>query len=170
MRNSTTKEIQKSLQDLDPGSLWYQRIVEKLHPYTDLKDPRLAKKFRLDQLLRFARRVDGFSGTCDDCRNYKSEISGMVDELGNTIQANDKSTMVPYFNDIDSIKKHLKETHHLLDDHHYLTLFSSIGTALAIGTSTALGDFRYAAYAAVIACIGAGFCMDRKAKKEGRTL
>ena len=46
---------------MEVGSQWYNRISSEIYQYQITLAPKNSKKYKLDQLLRIAKRVDDFS-------------------------------------------------------------------------------------------------------------
>ncbi len=46
---------------------WYGRIEKEVGPYRDSLGKKMSKRYKLDLLLRIARRVSDFSAGCGNC-------------------------------------------------------------------------------------------------------
>ena len=159
---------------MEVGSQWYNRIDSEISQYTISSGNREVKKYKLDRLLRVARRVDDFSQTCDECRTYQKEIEGLVQELDMLFQRPDRQQHRKYTKTVFNITEHLKKIHKLVDKGHYIGIGISIGMALGAGIGAALG----AAFdnpgvgTGVGLALGAaaGVYLDRKAREESRVI
>ena len=159
---------------MEVGSQWYNRIASEISQYMVPPGRKDVKKYKLDQLLRLARRVDDFSQTCDECRTYQKEIEGLVQELDFLIQRPDKDKLKKYTKNVYEITEHLKKVHKLVDKGHYMGVGIGIGMAVGAGIGAALGaaldnpSIGTGVGIALGAAVGA--YLDRKAKEEGRVI
>lgn len=159
---------------MEVGSQWYNRIASEISQYTISPGNKEVKKYKLDRLLRVARRVDDFSQTCSDCQMHRNEIEGYVKEMGLLIQSPDKEQLKKYNKTIYEIIEHLKKVHNLVDKGHYVGIGIGIGMALGAGIGAALGvAFDNPSIGTGIGVVlGAvvGAYLDRKAREEGRVI
>jgi hypothetical protein len=159
---------------MEVGSQWYNRVASEVNQYQVSLGAKGSKRYKLDMLLRVARRLDDFSQTCDECRTYQKEIDGLVQDLGLLVQMPDRQQQKKYARKIWDITEHLKKVHHLVDKGHYTGM--GVGIGLAIGS--ALGAALGAAFdspgvgTGIGAALGAivGVYLDRKAREEGRVI
>jgi hypothetical protein len=124
---------------MEVGSQWYNGIVTEVSQYRLTLGPKNAKKYRLDQLLRVAKRIDDFSGLCAECQAFQAEISRLVKDLGLITQMPDRDKLKKYLQAIHQMTEHLKKVHHLVDKGHYTGIGIGIGMAIGGGIGTALG-------------------------------
>ena len=159
---------------MEVGTQWYNRIAADISTHQLTLGPKDAKKYRLDQLLRIAKRIDDFSGICAECQAFQAEITRMVHDLGMVSQMPDQDELKKYLQAIERMTEHLKKVHHLVNKGHYtgigigigLVLGGSIGTALGAafdspGIGTGIG-------AGVGLLIGA--LLDKRARDEGKVI
>ena len=71
---------------LEAGSQWFNRIDAEIDRYRLSLGEKGSRKFKLDLLLRVARRIDQFSQTCGECEKRKQEISRLVQDLSRLLQ------------------------------------------------------------------------------------
>jgi hypothetical protein len=160
--------------DISVGSQWYNRIASDISGYKLTLGPKESRKYRLDQLLRIARRVDDFSGICAQCQGYQQEIARMVQDLSLMVQMPDKEGQKKYFKTIASLTEHLKNVHKLVDKGHYIGMGIGIGMAVGAGIGTALGAVLD--NPGIGTGIGAGLglaigaYLDKKARGEGKVI
>ena len=156
------------------GSQWYNRIASELGQYQVTLGQKGAKKYRIDLLLRVARRVDDFSGICEECRNYQQEINGLVQELSMLVQMPSKESLKKYNKDINNLVEHLKKVHKLVDKGHYTGMGVGIGMAIGGGIGAAIGAAAdnpgIGTGIGVALGVVIGMYLDRKAREEGRVI
>jgi hypothetical protein len=156
------------------GSQWHNRIDSEIDQYRVSLGPKGAKSYRLDTLLRVAKRVDDFSQTCGECQTYQKEIEGLVQELGLITQVPDKESRKKYTAAIDRIIEHLKKTHKLVDKGHYMGVGIGIGMAIGAGMGAALGAIvnnpGIGSGIGIAFGVAVGAYLDRKADREGRVI
>ena len=156
------------------GSQWYNRIAIEIGQFQVTLGPKDFKKYKLDLLLRIAKRVDDFSNICAECQNYQQEITRLVQEMSLLIQMPSKEGLRSHTKAVSSMVEHLKKVHKLVEKGHYIGL--GIGIGVTVGAI--LGGSLGAAFdspgigtgigIALGAAIGA--YLDRKAKEEGRVI
>lgn len=155
---------------------WYGTIVKKIGVYKDRfsnkesfskKDYRKYKRYKLDLLLRVAKRVASFSD-CGECQSFQGEITKLVDGLGDIINSS-KENLKKHSKMVNTIIKHLQKNHKLVREGYYIGVCMGMGTAFGVALNAALGS---GAGIAIGICIGfvIGKSMDAKAKKEGRVI
>ena len=159
---------------MEVGSQWYNRIASEISQYTISPGNKEIRKYKLDRLLRIARRVDDFSQTCEECRMHRNEIEGLVQQLDLIVQRPDRQQHRKYTKAVFNITEHLKKVHKLVDKGHYVGIGISIGMAVGAGIGAALGaafdnpGIGTGVGIALGAAVGA--YLDRKAKEEGRVI
>jgi hypothetical protein len=159
---------------MEVGSQWYNRTASELDQYRLSLSKKEVAKYKIDLLLRVAKRVDDFSQTCDECRTNQREIEGLVQELDLLIQRPNKEQHKKCTKAVFEITEHLKKVHKLVEKGHYMGMGIGIGMAIGAGIGAALG----AAFdnpgvgTGVGLALGAavGAYLDRKAKEEGRVI
>lgn len=148
---------------------WYDDIVKEIDKHKGRFTLGEYKKYKLDLLLRAAKRVDRFSVDCSQCQNFRGDIEKLVEHSGNLIQSS-KEERKNYFRTIDSVIKHLQEHHKLIVDEQNLEIWIAIGMTLGIVFGSSLDNIGAGIVIGigVGAAIGAG--LDDKAKKEGKVI
>ena len=155
---------------MEAHSNWYERTVKEISLHKDSLSKKDAKKYKLDLLLRIARRVDDFSATCGECQTFKQEITVLTGALGNLIQIPNKENRKSYLKQIKSLVKHLQKEHKLVTEGQYMAMWSGIGPALGIAFGAALDNIGIGVAIGVVIGLAIGRYMDNKAKKEGRVI
>jgi uncharacterized protein YcfJ len=156
------------------GSQWYNRVATEIGQYQITLGQKDAKRYKLDLLLRVARRVDEFSATCPECQTFKQEITRLTQELSLLTQMPSKEGIKSHTKAINSLVEHLKKVHKLVDKGHYLGMGISIGLLIGGGLGGAFGaalDNPGIGTAVGIALgIAIGTYLDRKAREEGKVI
>ncbi|MGB3458520.1 MAG: hypothetical protein WBB08_04350 [Halobacteriota archaeon] len=156
---------------------WYIDIVKEIGRHKDKFSKRDYKKYKLDLLLRMAKRVASFSADCVECQNFQGEIKKLAEDLGNLVQAS-KEERKSYFKMINSILKHLQERHKLITEGENFGIWTGIGIAIGGGMGIVFGvgsdniGIGIPIGAGIGIAIGSaiGSYMDAKAKKEGMVI
>ena len=152
---------------------WYKAVVKEIDKHEDKFSKRDHKKYKLDLLLRMAKRVASFSADCVECQNFQGEITKLAEDLGNLVQAS-KEERKSYFKMINSILKHLQERHKLITEGENVGIWIGIGIAIGLGMGIAFGvgsdNIGVGIAIGVGIGIAIGSCMDAKAKKEDKVI
>ena len=101
---------------MEAHSDWYNRILKEINLHKDTLSKKDFKKYKLDLLLRIAKRVDDFSSHCGECYTFQQGITGLAQELSLLIQMPDKGGRKRYNKAINNITKHLQKTHKLVTE------------------------------------------------------
>jgi len=151
-------------------SNWYDNIVKEINLYQNSLNKKVSKKYKLDLLLRIAKRVADFSTQCGQCQMFQQDITTLTKELSYLPQTQNKEAQKRYFKTIGNITKHLQKQHKLVTKGHY------IGTAMAIGAGTGVALGAVLDNAAIGPALGItiglaiGSYLDKKAQKEDRVI
>ena len=167
---SISTTIYKKLEELESGSAWYRRINEKVQPVIDYNPKRTVQKYKLDQFLRMARKIDSFSDVCEECQASKLEITGLADEIGNIIQTEDPEKSKRFQEELNRFIKHLREKHNLVNKGYYTGLMGSLGIGAGVALSAVFSNIPYGSAIATVGFILIGLALDYKAQKDGRVI
>ena len=154
---------------MEAHSDWYNRVVQEINLHKNALNKKDYKKYKLDLLLRIAKRVDDFSSICGRCQLFQPEITRLTGDLQN-ISLMSKENRKSYFKTIGNITKHLQKQHKLVTAGHYLGICMSIGTGVGIAIGAALGNPGIGPAIGIALGVAVGSYLDRKAKKEGRVI
>ncbi len=154
---------------MEAHSDWYNRVVQEINLHKNALNKKDYKKYKLDLLLRIAKRVDDFSSICGKCQLFQPEITRLTGDLQN-ISLMSKENRKSYFKTIGNITKHLRKQHKLVTAGHYLGICMSIGTGVGIAIGAALGNPGIGPAIGIALGVAVGSYLDRKAKKEGRVI
>jgi len=163
---------------MEAGSHWYNRIATEISQYQTTLNKKDARKYKLDLLLRVAKRVDDFSSYCGECQTFKQEITGLVQELSLLLQMPSKQGLKSHTRAVRNLVEHLKKVHKLVDKGHYLGIGIGIGMAIGAALGAALGASLGAALdnpgigtaVGIALGIAVGRYLDKKAEKEDRVI
>ena len=159
---------------METGSQWYSRVVTEVEQYQVTLGQKGAKKYKLDLLLRVARRVDEFSNICAECQTHKQEMTNLLHELSMLVQMPEKEGMKNYTKALNNIVEHLKKVHKLVDKGQYMGMGIGIGLAVGAGLGAALGSIfdnsGGGTAIGIVLGVAIGTYLDRKAKQEGRVI
>ena len=159
---------------MEVDSQWYNRIATEIGQYQITLGQKEAKKYKLDLLLRIAKRVDDFSQTCGECQTFQSEITGLVQELSLLTQMPSREGIKKHSKAVNSLVNHLKKVHKLVEKGHYMGVGIGIGMAIGAGLGGALGAVLDNAGIGTIVGIAIGVAigayLDKKAEREGRVI
>lgn len=154
---------------MEAHSDWYNRIVQEINLHKNALSKKDYKKYKLDLLLRVAKRVDDFSSICGRCQLFQPEITRLTGDLQN-ISLMSKENRKSYFKTIGNITKHLRKQHKLVTAGYYLGICMSIGTGVGVAIGAALGNPGIGPAIGIALGVAVGSYLDRKAKKEGRVI
>lgn len=159
---------------MEVGSRWYNRIATEIGQYQVTLGQKDFKKYKLDLLLRIAKRVDDFSATCGECQTFQSEINRLVQELSLLTQMPSKEGIKSHTKAVRILVDHLKKVHKLVEKGHYLGIGIGIGMAIGAALGGTLGAALDNPGIGTAVGIGLGIAigtyLDRKAKEEGRVI
>ena len=159
---------------MEAHSDWYNRIDNEISQYQSTLNKKDAKKYKLDLLRRIAGRVDDFAGYCGECQAFKSEISGLLQELSLLVQMPNKQNQRSYSKSINNIVTHLKKVHKLVNKGHYIGIGIGIGTAIGAGLGGVLGaasdNPAIGTPLGMAVGLAIGSYLDTKAEREGKVI
>jgi len=158
---------------MEVHSDWYNRIVKEINLYKDSLSKKDAKKYKLDLLLRVARRVDDFFSLCGQCQLLQPEITKITGELGYLTQMPKQApreARKSYHKTLNNIIKHLKKHHKLVTEGYYKGIWMAIGPAISVAIGAALGNPGIGIGIGVAIGLAVGSYLDKKAEKEGRVI
>lgn len=153
---------------------WYRDIVKEITLYKDRLSKRDYKKYKLDLLMRIAKRVADYSPNCGECQNFKKEITKLTEDLGDFHSSKEKRK--GYFKVIEIFTKHLQKSHKLIVEGKYISTWTVIGFIVAFVLGTlfkASGMSMGFSNGLIIGLIFGGvigFALEIIAKKRGRVI
>ena len=159
---------------MEVGSQWYNRVATEIGQYQITLGQKGYKRYKLDLLLRVAKRVDDFSHKCGECQRLQPEITGLMQEMSLLTQMPSKEGMKRHTKAVGSLVEHLKKVHKLVDKGHYRGMGIGIGMVIGGAIGGSLGAAMDNPGIGTVIGIGIGFAigmyLDRKAEREGRVI
>ena len=158
---------------VESHSVWYDKIVKEINLHKDSLSQKDAKKYKLDLLLRVARRVDDFYSYCGECQLFQPEITKLTQDLSNLAQMPQpaaKEGRRNYNKTLDNIVKHLRKQHKLVTQGYYRGIGMMIGAVVSSAIGAALGNPGIGAAVGIGVGLAIGSYLDKKAEKEGRVI
>lgn len=154
---------------------WYRGIVKEVTLYKDRLSKRDYKKYKLDLLLRIAKRVAGYSPDCGECQNFRGEITKLTEDLGDLHSSKEK--LKGYFKVIEIFTKHLQKSHKLITEGKNTKTWVVIGVifgGVVLGTllraaGISMG-FSNGLLIGLIIGGAIGITLDSIAKKRGKVI
>ena len=153
---------------------WYRGIVKEVTLYKDRLSKRDYKKYKLDLLLRIAKRTAGYSPDCGECQNFRGEITKLTEDLGDLYSSKEKRK--GYFKVIEIFTKHLQKSHKLITDGKNIKTWGVIGWIVGIVLGTLLKasgmsmGFSNGLIIGLVLCGAIGIALDAIAKKRGKVI
>ena len=170
------------------SSDWYDEIAGEIRRYRDKFGEKAYKKYKLDLLvplekykldflLRVAKRVDSFSVGCDECQQFRGEITKLARNLGDPATST-KEERKNHSRVIDTMTKHLQKDHKLVMARENVGKLAGMvmvfGSAFGVVIGVKLGNvvFGITFGTGIGLMIGAaiGASLDAKAEKAGRII
>ena len=158
---------------MDVHNRWYEDVAKVINSYLDTLSQKERKKYKLDLLLRLARRVADFSAECGECQLLQPEIFTLAQNLSNLVhlpKQTAKEARRRYFKTIKQITKHLQKKHKLVTEGYYKGIWMAIGPGISLALGAALGNPGVGAGIGVAIGLAIGSYLDKKAQKEGRVI
>jgi hypothetical protein len=149
---------------------WYDDIAKIINSYQDSLTKKEQKKYKLDLLLRVARRIADFSPECGQCQLFQQEITTLTQDLGNLIQMPDKARRKSYLKTINHVVKHLQSQHKLVTQGHHVGLWVAIGTAIGVALGAGMENVGAGIPIGTAIGVAVGMALDAKAKKEDKVI
>jgi len=150
-------------------SKWYDGIGKEISFHKDTLSAKDNKKYKLDLLLRLAKRVADFSPYCGECQMFQQDITRITEDLKNIFLMS-KETKKSYFKTISDITKHLQKKHKLVSGGQNIGIWISVGTGIGVALGAALDNTGLGTAIGIAIGVAIGSYMDRKAKKEGKVI
>ena len=152
---------------------WYDRIAKEISLHQDTLSKKEAKKYKLDLLMRAARRVADFSPSCGECQLFQPEIAKLTQDLSNLVHMPkqvSKQEHKSYFKTINNIIKHLQKHHKLVSKGQNIGIWMAIGVGIGAALGAALENPGVGTAIGVAIGVAVGSYLDKKAEKEGRVI
>jgi hypothetical protein len=148
---------------------WYTSISRDLNSYRGTWNRKDIQKYKIDLLLRVAKRVDFFAVEEAECRDYKNEIGKMVTSL-KSVPDIAKERRNYYLKSIDRMVNHLHKKHHLMSEGQNIGNFLSLGFMIGLLVGIFMGNGIIGLFVGAAAGAGIGYLLELKAKSSGRMI
>lgn len=148
---------------------WYENTEKAITSYQSGLTPKEVKKYKLDLLLRVARRIADFSDECGQCQVFQPDITQLVQELG-TLSRRPKDARRAYSKKMKLVISHLQKNHKLITEGHYRNLGMAIGSGVGVALGVAFDTVGGGTGIGAGIGMAVGASLDAKAKKEGRVI
>ncbi|MHC4460602.1 MAG: hypothetical protein ACYS6W_16915 [Planctomycetota bacterium] len=153
---------------------WQNDIAQEIGGYKDKFSKKDSKKCKLDLLARVTKRVAGFSADCNECRQFQGEITKLVEDLGDLVDAS-KENRKNHLKVISTIIKHLQKRHKLkryklICEGEYTMLGMVMGLVFGSAIGAAVGNVAIGIPVGMGVGMAIGFAMEVKAKKDGKVI
>ena len=154
---------------METHSVWYDKTIKQINLHLDTFSKKEAKKYKLDLLLRVAKRVDDFSSYCGECQAFQQDITRLTEDLGN-ISLMSKDEQKSYSGTINNIVKHLQKQHKLVSPGQTMGIWMAIGAGVGTALGVALDNPGIGTPLGIGLGLAIGSYLDKKAKEEGRVI
>ena len=149
---------------------WYEDTAKIINSYQYSLSKKEQKRYKLDLLLRVARRVADFSDECGQCQLFQPEITTLTQDLGSLVQMPDKARRKIYLKTINHIIKHLQSEHKLVTQGHNVGLWTAIGSGIGVALGAGMDNVGGGIPIGIAIGVAIGIALDAKAKKEDRVI
>ena len=149
---------------------WYNSIGKEISLYKDTLSKKDYKKYKLDLLLRVAKRVADFSSDCGECQMFQQEITKLTQDLGYLVQMPNKERRKSYFKTINNIIKHLQKYHKLVTEGQNIGIWMALGSGIGVAIGAGMESVAIGIPIGVGIGVAIGAALDAKAKKEGKVI
>jgi len=148
---------------------WYDKTEKEIGSQQDMLGQKEYKKYKLNLLMRIARRVADFSPTCGQCQLHQGDITGLTQSLRN-LSLMSKEGRKGYFKQINSLTEHLKKAHKLVTKGQYMGMWMSLGSGIGVAIGAGIDNIGAGTGLGVAIGLGVGKYLDNKAAREGRVI
>ena len=155
---------------MEVHNAWYDKINKEIGLHQDNLSKKEAKKYKLDLLLRVAKRVADFSPECGGCQLSQQEITTLTQDLGNLVQMPDKRKRQSYLKKINKTVKHLQSEHKLITRGQNIGLWVAIGSGIGVALGAGMDNVGGGIPIGIGIGTAIGIALDAKAKKEDRVI
>jgi seryl-tRNA synthetase len=152
-----------------------EKLLKDLAEVNEKIGEKQAKELKLKRLERIIKRLESFSGNCEDCRKYLMELNQHLENLMNKHGNIEKMDVKEHHRLENVIISHLQKTHKLVLEGYYMSLYMSIGMSVGLlfgivfFENVGLGMPSGLSFGLAIG-VAIGVSMDADAKKKGRTI
>jgi hypothetical protein len=148
---------------------WLNNTLESFAAYKQTLSNKDIKKYKLDYIARVAKRIADLSNECEDCQNYKAEISKLAQDLGGLVQSS-KEEKKNHDRKIKKITSHLQKKHKLVAEGTYVGFGIAVGPAIGIALGSGMGNVGAGIGIGIGIGLAIGSALEAKAKKDGKII
>jgi hypothetical protein len=149
----------------------FDRLIQDLEELSNEIGDINSKRLNISQLIRVTKRLESFSGECEECEEQLSEIGIRINVLKNKQGQLEKFELKVHQQKVNAILSHLQKKHKLVAEGTYLSIYMSIGMSLGLVFGMLIYDnlsMGLSLGMGIGVAIGAG--LDANAKKKGLTI
>lgn len=149
----------------------FDRLIQDLEELSNEIGDINSKRLNITQLIRVVKRLESFSGECEECEKQLSEIGIRINVLKNKQGHLEKFELKEHQQKVNAILSHLQKKHKLVAEGTYLSIYMSIGMSLGLVFGMLIYDnlsMGLSLGMGIGVAIGAG--LDANAKKKGLTI
>lgn len=112
-------------------SLWYGKIAFEVEHQKEAISQKDYRFFNIDRFLRVAQWVGRFSAECEYCRNSRSEVEALSENL-TTMLNGSREQRADFERRSERLAKHLVKSHDLSLIQYYTSTYSLAGMAIGL--------------------------------------
>ena len=155
---------------METENKWCDEIAAKIDEQKEKFSEKDFKRYRLDVLVRAAKRAEALSADCEECERLKADFMRLADGVGELARTTKEAARRSHLRGVQAVMKHLAKQHKLTCEGDYTNcgLVLGMGIGLAIGASMD----NIATGVSVGLCLGLviGALWEADAKKKGRMI
>ena len=155
---------------MEVHNAWHDKTSKEITLHRETLSKKDAKKYKLDLLLRVAKRIADFSFECGGCQLSQQEITTLTQDLGNLVQMPDKGGRKRYLKKINRIVKHLQSEHKLVTQGQNVGLWIAIGSGIGVALGAGMDNVGGGIPIGIAIGTAVGIALDAKAKREDRVI
>ncbi|MBH1940625.1 hypothetical protein I5677_06965 [Mobilitalea sibirica] len=148
-----------------------ENAVRDLKEKKNNSKDRYMKPLNVDLLERITQRLIEFSDNCDECTNFITDLTDLLNDIIYKQEPLDKKDFMRFQSKLKVITQHMEKEHNLLPDGHYISMYLPLGISfglifgLILFDNISMGLPLGVAFGLII-----GSSMDADAKKKGKTI
>jgi len=105
---------------------WSEKINQEIDQKLEKTREQDLRFFRIEEFKRNISRVDDFHSTCADCKRFQTDISEVVDSIGEAIKTPGRNRR-QYDKLISRLSKHIKKEHKFYPPYYFSYVYALIG-------------------------------------------
>ncbi|MGB2957519.1 MAG: hypothetical protein WBG01_02815 [Bacteroidota bacterium] len=148
---------------------WYDDIVKVVDEQKIRLGKKTQKKYKVDSLLRVAKRVAEFAEDCEECRGFQGEINTLASRLGN-VEEFSKEERKEYSRTRKKLTEHLQKKHKLVPEGYYVGVGVALGISIGVAIGTAIQVIGAGIGIGLALGAAIGSSLDAQAKKDGKVI